>query len=182
MREEKKKKRNRCGTWMSEPLSKLLLPRAMRVSLPFWPRCPRVSHTVRLSVRAQSVSQGIGDPDGRTQVAERGSAAKAGDHRRTQPIRPPLALRKQAPRTPCRSILSLPAFSSAPSAHAPAAPPPRGPAAARSAGPVALWEPAHAAGRGRPLTAVGLSRGCACWGAESSRVGGGWSLGAHARL
>lgn len=47
--------------------------------------------------------------------------AEARDRRRPCPSsrRPPPARRKQASRTPCRSILSFPAFSHAPSAHAP---------------------------------------------------------------
>lgn len=77
--------------------------------------------------------------------------------RRPRPILPPPARRKQASRTPCRSILSFPAFSHAPSAHAPG----RGPAGARAPGLYSIWGPARATGRSRPLMTVGPSWSCA---------------------
>lgn len=129
-RGRRKEGKNGCGTWASEPLSKLLLPRAMRGSLSFRPRSERQSHRSSIS-QAPSVSQEIGRPgEGDPPCCRAKVRAEARDRRRPLPVLPPPARRKQASRTPCRSILSFPALSHAPSAHAPA----RGPAGARSPG------------------------------------------------
>ena len=65
-----------------------------------------------------------GSPNGKGQAAGLGSAGDGWDRSRSLPICPPAprARRKQAPRTPCRSIPYFPAFKLAPSAHAPTPP------------------------------------------------------------